>query len=106
MAKFMVQFSYTKDGLEGLSKEGGTGRRTAIGQLVTSLGGKLEAVYWSMGEWDGFVIAEFPDNLAVAATAIIVGRAGTARTMTTLLLTPEDMDEVVKRHGLYRPPGQ
>lgn len=106
MAKFMVQFSYSKEGLEGLSKEGGTGRRDAINRLVSSLGGKLEAVYWSLGEWDGIVIADFPDHLAVTATAIIVGRAGTARTLCTPLLSPEDIDDVVKRQGLYRPPGQ
>ncbi len=50
MAKFMIQFSYTKTGLEGLSKDGGSGRRAAIEQLATSLGGKLELLYYSFGE--------------------------------------------------------
>ncbi len=30
MAKYMIEASYTQDGVKGLFKEGGTGRRTAI----------------------------------------------------------------------------
>ena len=42
MVKYLVQFSYTGEGLKGLLKEGGSKRREATRQLVESLGGKLD----------------------------------------------------------------
>ena len=106
MAKFLIQFSYTKSGIEGLSKEGGSSRQAAVEKLATSLGGKLESFYFSFGEYDGFLIVEFPDNLGAAAAGLIASGAGGAHTMTTVLMSAAEMDEVTKRHGLYRAPGQ
>ncbi len=40
MPKFLVQFSYTGEGLKGLAKEGGSKRREVIEQLVNIMGGK------------------------------------------------------------------
>ena len=41
MAKYMIQFSYTEEGLRGLLSEGGSKRRDATEELVRSLGGRL-----------------------------------------------------------------
>jgi uncharacterized protein with GYD domain len=106
MPKYLVQASTTVEGAQGLLKEGGTSRRAAIEKLVRSLGGTLEAFYYAFGETDEYIIADLPDNVSMAAAAI-VGTAGGASTIkTSVLITPEEIDQAVKKSPTYRPPGQ
>ena len=106
MTKYLAQFSYTKEGLQGLLKEGGTKRREATEALAKSMGGKLEAYYFAFGDSDGFAIFEAPDNMSAAAVALIVNASGAVTTKTTVLLTPEEVDKAVKISVSYRPPGK
>ncbi len=106
MASFLVQFSYTEEGLKGLLKEGGAKRREATEQLIKSLGGKLIAYYFAFGEYDGFAIIEGVDNVDAAAAGLIVGASGAVKTKTTVLLTPDEIDRAARKTGTYRAPGQ
>ncbi len=106
MPKFLVQFSYTGEGVKGLLKEGGSSRRAAAEELVKSLGGALEAYYFAFGETDGCLIADLPDNASMAAIALTVGASGAVTVKTTVLMTSEQVDEAVKKTPSYRPPGQ
>jgi uncharacterized protein with GYD domain len=106
MASFMVQFSYSEQGLKGLLKEGGSKRREATEKLIKSLGGKLVAYYFAFGDYDGFAIVDGVDNVDAAAAALIVGASGAVKTKTTVLLTPEEVDRATQKSGNYRPPGQ
>lgn len=106
MPKYLVQFNYTGDGVKGLLKEGRTSRRAATEELIQSLGGTLEAYYFAFGETDGCVIADLPDNASMAAIALTVGASGAVAVKTTVLMTPEQVDEAVKKTPSYRPPGK
>jgi len=106
MASFMVQFSYSEQGLKGLLKEGGSKRREATEKLIKSLGGKLVAYYFAFGDYDGFAIVDGVDNVDAVAAALIVGASGAVKTKTTVLLTPEEVDRATQKSGNYRPPGQ
>jgi uncharacterized protein with GYD domain len=106
MAKYLVQFSYTGEGLQGLFKEGGSKRREATRQLIESLGGKMESYYFSFGDYDGFVIVDGLDNIGVTAAAMISSASGAVKTKTTVLLTCEEVDQATKKQGDYRPPGK
>ena len=105
MPKYLFQASYTVEGVKGLLKDGGTGRRAAIEQTIKGLGGKLEAVYFAFGQDDVFVIVDAPDNMSVAAVSLAVTASGAANVRTTVLLTPEEMDQATKKTVSYRPPG-
>lgn len=106
MPKYLVQFSYTDKGLEGLFAEGGSARREATRRLAESLGGRLEAYYFAFGKRDGIVIVDMPDNVAMAAGVAIAARSGAVRAQTTVLLTPEEVDRAVELGADYRPPGE
>jgi len=105
MAKYLVRANYSVDGLKGVLKEGGSGRRAAIEKLVDSVGGKVDAFYFAFGETDVYVIIDLPNNVSAAALSMIVSAAGGAATQVTVLLTPEDVDAAVKMHPKYRAPG-
>ena len=105
MPKYLFRASYTAQGAAGILKEGGSGRVTAVEQLVSSVGGTVEAQYWALGEDDYFLIADLPDAAAAAAASMTVGASGAARVTTSPLLTAEELDEVVRRRAEYRAPG-
>lgn len=105
MAKYLIQASYTAEGIKGVAKSGGTARVTAVEKLVSELGGRLESFNFAFGETDAFVVVELPDNVSAAAIGIAVGASGAVALKTTVLLTPEEVDRAANMTVDYRPPG-
>jgi uncharacterized protein with GYD domain len=103
--KYLFQASYTREGIEGVQSSGGTGRRDAVEHAAASLGGQLESFNFAFGEHDAYVVLDLPDDEAAAAVALTVGASGGARVRTTVLLTPEQVDEAARRSVDYTPPG-
>ena len=106
MPKYLSMGSYTADGIKGVLKEGGTGRREAVKSAIEAMGGKMEAYYFAFGEADVVVISEVPDNVTAAALAIGIGATGTVSLKTTVLLTPEELDEATKKTVSFRAAGR
>jgi uncharacterized protein with GYD domain len=105
MAKYLLEASYTLDGVKGVQAGGGTSRRDAVEQVTQSVGGQLECFYFAFGDRDAYVIVDLPDNESAAAVALTVNAAGGATVKTVVLLTPEEVDAAGKRSVDYRPPG-
>ena len=105
MPKYLFHGSYTTEGLKGFLKEGGSKRREATEKLTKSLGGTLEAYYFGFGYDDFYAIADLPDNVAAAAGSLLANASGAIKGTVTVLMTPEEVDEAVKKTGDYRPPG-
>jgi len=105
MPKYLIQASYVGDGVRALREEGGSARREATERACQSVGGKLEAFYFSFGESDVVAIVDLPDNVTAAGTSLLVGASGKIDTRTTVLLTPQEIDAAAKIGGDYRPPG-
>jgi uncharacterized protein with GYD domain len=105
MAKYLVEASYTRDGVAGVQDKGGSSRRDAVAAMAEGLGGSLEAFYFGFGDHDAYVIVDLPDNEAAAAVALAVNASGGATSRTTVLLTPEQVDDAAKRSVEYRAPG-
>lgn len=105
MAHYLFMANYTEAGLAGLMQEGADRRVKAIDEFAKSLGGKVEAMYWSFGKSDVVVIAELPDNASAAAFSTTVAAAGVAGIKTTVLLTASEVDKARGMHPKYRAPG-
>ena len=106
MPKFMICGTYNTDGLKGVLADGGSGRVDAVRKMAESVGGHLDAFYFSFGDQDTFVICDLPDHQAAAAVALAIGAGGGATTKTMALLTPEEVDRVTKVKVDYRAPGR
>ena len=83
MPKFLIEASYTLEGVKGLRSAGGTSRRDAIAHALESVGGTLEHFSFAFG----------------------VNSAGGATTKMTPLISPEEVDAAAKLSVEYRPPG-
>jgi uncharacterized protein with GYD domain len=106
MPKFMVHGSYTAEGLKGLLKEGGSGRRKAVESAVEAMGGHLEAFYFAFGDADVVAIIDVPDNITAATLAIGIASTGTVGLKTTVLMTPEEVDQAARKTLSFRAAGQ
>lgn len=106
MPKYLIQFSYTEEGLRGLIKEGGSKRREAVEQLVKGLGAKLEAYYFAYGEYDGIAIVDGKDAVSGVSGLLAINGSGAVKTKTTVLITPEEIDQAIKKVPGFRAPGK
>ena len=70
--KYLFQGALSQQGITGLRKEGGTGRRAAIEATITGAGGTVEAFYFAFGGTDVIVVADLPDNVAAGAVSTSV----------------------------------
>jgi uncharacterized protein with GYD domain len=105
MAKYLFHGSYTVEGIKGVRKEGGTGRRQAVSALAQSVGGSLESFYFAFGGDDFYAVVDLPDNTRAAAVATAVAASGAVSLSTVVLLSPEDLDAASKVDVAYRAPG-
>jgi uncharacterized protein with GYD domain len=104
MVTAMVQFSYTAAAVQNLVKNP-EDRSKAVKALIEKLGGKLLAYYYTYGEYDGFVIAEMPDNATALATNLAAMNPATiTKLKTTVLITVQEAMEAMKKaQGLSLP---
>jgi len=70
MPKYLISASYSAEGLKGLQRDKASGRRTAVTAAVEGVGGKVECLYYALGEDDAYVIVDLPDNVSAAALGI------------------------------------
>jgi uncharacterized protein with GYD domain len=106
MPKYMLQVSYTAEGARGLLKDGGSKRRQVAEQAIKSAGGKLESFYFAFGGTDAVVVIDAPDHATVLAASLAINASGSVSSNTTVLVTPEEVDQATKKSVIYLPPGQ
>jgi uncharacterized protein with GYD domain len=106
MAKYLIQASYTTEGIKGLVKDGGSKRRAVVEETLKGLGGKVEAFYYAFGDSDVVAIFDLPDNASATAVALTVAATGAVNLKTTVLISAEEVDQATKKTVRYRPPGQ
>ena len=106
MPKYMIQASYTPEGLKGLHKDKASGRRTAVMNALEPLRGKLESMHYAFGQDDVIAILDLPDNVSASAISLAISASGMVRTRTTPLLTVEEVDQALQKNVQYKAPGR
>lgn len=106
MPKYLIQASYSADGLMGLMKDKASGRKAATAAAIKALKGKVESFYFTFGDSDVVMIVDAPDNATVAALSITAASTGLVHISTTPLLTVEEMDTALAAPVKYKAPGE
>ena len=106
MPKYLIQGSYSGQGLKGLLEEGGSKRREAAEQATKGVGGRLEAFYYAFGNDDFVIIVDLPSNVDASALSLAVNASGAVKSRMTVLITPEEVDQATKKTVKFRPPGK
>jgi uncharacterized protein with GYD domain len=110
MAIFISQGRYTREAIQGMTANP-EDRSKAVAKLVKAAGGKLLSYYLTFGEYDFLLVAEAPDEKAMAAAVLAAaGGGGVESVRTTLAMTPGDamqaFDQARGLAGSFKPAGQ
>jgi uncharacterized protein with GYD domain len=106
MTVYMTQFSYTAEASAALA-ENPEDRSVPVKALAESVGGRLIGLWYSFGEYDGFIFFEAPDTVAAATAVVAAGLGGQLKgTKTTVLLTVDEAMSAMGRAGklVYKAP--
>ena len=75
MPRYKFDFAYTAETWAALTKAP-ENRRESVRRAVEGAGGRLIDLYFSFGEYDGFVLFEAPDATPASAAALTVLGSG------------------------------
>jgi len=106
MPLYMSQFAYTPQAWAALVKNP-EDRTNAIRGLTEKLGGRFVGLYYTFGEYDGFVLWEFPDEVtATAAILATISPGHLKATRTTVVFSGSAAMEAMRKAGTvtYRGP--
>jgi uncharacterized protein with GYD domain len=106
MPKYLMETTYTPEGMRALQKDKASARREAVIKLLQSVDGKLESFYYAMGDRDVISIIELPDATTAAAVSLTGSATGLFKVTTTPLLSVEEVDRALARKLTIRAPGQ
>lgn len=99
MPTYMVRFSYSPEAWAALVKKP-EDRTPAVEALVKQAGGRLTALYYHMGDYDGTVIAELPDDAAANAVVMAAVASHTLRATSTIrLYTTKEVQDALGKAG-------
>jgi uncharacterized protein with GYD domain len=99
MAMYMVQFTYTSEAWDAMVKKP-QDRTIPSRDFVQKLGGKLLSLYYSLGEYDGVVLFEIPDDISASAVGLAVKASGIMKeNRITRLFTMDEALEAMRKAG-------
>lgn len=90
MPHYLQQVAYSREGWEAVVANP-QNRIEAVRPAVEKLGGKIEAAWFSFGDYDIVVITEMPDNVSAAAIAMAFAAGGACKSVqTTPLISAQE----------------
>ena len=99
MPSYLLQAAYSTEALAAMVKKP-QNRTAAVRKAVEKLGGSLESVWLSFGDYDVVAIIEMPDNASAAAFALAIAAGGACRSVkTTPLLSADEGMTAMKKAG-------
>ncbi len=108
MPLYMTQFAYTREAWATLT-DNPQDRSAAVREHLEAHGGRLVSWYLSLGEYDGLLIYEAPDDASAGALILAAAKRGHLRTTKTVpLFASEESVEILRRAGGigFRAPGE
>jgi uncharacterized protein with GYD domain len=93
MAIYISLVRYTQQGISKIKDS--PARMDTARKAAASMGGSIQAVYLTMGRYDGVVISEFPDDAAYAKFMLSVASSGFMSTETLKALHEEEFRKVI-----------
>ena len=80
MIRYLTMIQFTDQGARNVDKS--VQRASDFGKSVSDAGGKLVLQVWTVGQYDGCVVFEVPDEAVGAALLVKLAKNGNVRTRT------------------------
>ena len=95
MATYISLIRWTEQGLQNARET--VDRVEQARAAVEQLGGRLDGVYWTQGEYDLVAISEFPDDETATSFFLSLGMRGNVRTQTLRAFGADEMRRILQR---------
>lgn len=95
MATFITTIKFTQQGIKDIDHS--TKRASIFKNEAKKLGAKVKEIYWTLGDHDGLLILEAPDDETATAVVLHLGAMGNVHTSTCRAFTAAEMEKVVAK---------
>ncbi len=95
MATFITTIKFTQQGIKGIDDT--TKRAAAFKAAAKKLGVKVTNIYWTLGDYDGLLILEAPDDETATTALLHLGASGNVHTTTVRAFTAAEMDKITAK---------
>ncbi|HEY2586404.1 MAG TPA: GYD domain-containing protein [Tepidisphaeraceae bacterium] len=93
MVRFITLWNWTDKGVAKIDET--IDRAEAFAAAAEKAGVRVKEFFWTVGEYDGFLVTEAPDETSAIAAIAHVARLGNIRTRTLRALDAADMRQVL-----------
>jgi uncharacterized protein with GYD domain len=95
MATFLTTIKFTQQGVKGIDET--TKRAAAFKAAAKKLGVRVRDIYWTLGDHDGLLILEAPDDETATTVLLHLGAMGNVHTTTCRAFTAAEMDKILTK---------
>ena len=93
MPTYVGFLRFTQQGIQNIKDS--PNRVQAARQAIEAAGGKMEAFYYTMGQYDAITIIEAPDDATVSRLVLGVAAQGNARLETARAFSADEMRDIL-----------
>jgi uncharacterized protein with GYD domain len=95
MTRYLSLLNFTEQGLRNVQQS--SERAIHFRKSVEAAGGKVVSQYWALGETDGCVIFEAPNEEMAAALLLTLGKLGNVRTRSLRIFDETEFARVTAK---------
>jgi uncharacterized protein with GYD domain len=95
MATYVLLLNFADQGIHNVKDT--TKRAEAFKRIADKAGAKVKEVYWTLGQYDGVLILEAPDEATATALGLSLGSLGNVRTHTLRAFSAEEMGQILAK---------
>jgi len=95
MATFITTIKFTQQGIKGIDET--TKRAATLKAAGKKMGVKVTDIYWTLGDHDGVLIFEAPDDETATTLLLHLGASGNVHTSTVRAFTAVEMDKIIAK---------
>jgi uncharacterized protein with GYD domain len=97
MPKYVTLYNWTDQGVANAKDT--VNRYQAAKQLVEGMGGKIDAIFWTMGQYDLVTVSDFPDDETGTAVNLQLASTGNLRSVTMRAFAEDEMKGIIEKMG-------
>jgi uncharacterized protein with GYD domain len=95
MPTYIVLGQFTDQGIRNVKDT--PKRAQALKDMAKKFGATVNAVYWTLGQYDIATIVDAPDDTSVNALLLSVGALGNVRTQTLRAFSTDEIGQILGR---------
>jgi uncharacterized protein with GYD domain len=95
MPTFIANVKFTQQGIKEIDH---TTRRAAVFKAeAKKLGAKVKEIYWTLGDHDGLLVLDAPDDETATAVMLQLGAKGNVHTSTCRAYSAAEMERILAK---------